>query len=596
MVSELALIPIIILLGNRQTVLNSFKILLNRKAWLIPLLMTIAYAIISGVNLAQISGNPSATWLGNYKGKSITFIFDKPTKLNKVYYFLGLSDGKFKISAQMESNINIVPIVTIDTSSKQPPVYQWNSTIFNQSIKFKRLIFSVESPTVEFKQLAFFDSNNNLITNYKISMSYNSTTDSVNTLFATLSPPKNYAPSIKSSIVFDELYYAVTAYQYIQHLPLFANTHPPLGTLIIVLGILIFGMKPLGWRIMAYLCGVIMVPLIYYFARKIFKSNRAAIFAALLLMFDFMHFTINRYALIDSIVTLFIGAEYLMLFCYIENQKLAKLNAAQNSLWGIAFFFALAVATKWIALFSLIAISPIIIYYEFFHSNQQVSKQNNSLKSSIKLAYLSTLVIIFYCACFIPQFIFQTKSNNFTDFIFQQHLDMWRYHTGYAVTHHHLFESPWWSWPLMLRPQRIYNWMNYTTKQYSSIVLMGNPAIWWFSIVAIMLMAINFIKTRSWQLGFILLAIAAQYLPYMFLKRTSFIYYLYSVTPFMILAITWALDAALKRPEKSLKKLVWIYLILVIGLFILFYPAISGLEIHRDYTYHYLLWYQSWDF
>jgi dolichyl-phosphate-mannose--protein O-mannosyl transferase len=82
----------------------------------------------------------------------------------------------------------------------------------------------------------------------------------------------------------------------------------------------------------------------------------------------------------------------------------------------------------------------------------------------------------------------------------------------------------------------------------------------------------------------------------MFLKRTSFIYYLYSVTPFMILAITWALDAALRRPEKSLKRLVWIYLVLVIGLFILFYPAISGLEIHRDYTYRYLLWYQSWDF
>ncbi len=574
--------------------LNLFKILLNRKTWLIPLLMTIAYAIISGVNLAQISGNPSATWLGNYKGKSITFIFDKPTELSSIRYFLGLSNGKFKVSAQLESNA-VIPIALINTSNDKPPVYQWGGIALNKNMRFTRLIFNIESPSIEFKQFALFDSSNHLVANYKISMNYNNT-DNVDTLFSVTIPPKNYDPSIKSSIVFDELYYAVTAYQYIYHAPLYVTNHPPLGTLIIALGILIFGMNPLGWRIMAYLCGVIMVPLIYYFAKKVFKSNRAAIFAALLLMFDFMHFTINRYALIDSMVTLFICAEYLMLFCYIENQKLARLSSAQNNLWGIAFFFALALATKWIALFSLTALLPVIIYYEFFHSNKQINKQNSKFKSALKLVCLSVFVVILYSSSFMPQYLAQNESNNFISFIIQQHLAMWHYHTGYAVTHHHQFESPWWSWPLMLRPEKIYSWMNFVTKQYSSVVLMGNPAIWWFSIVAVMLMAINFVKTRSWQLGFISLAIASQYLPYMLLKRTSFIYYLYSVTPFMILAITWALDAALKRPEKSLKRLVWIYLILVIGFFILFYPAISGLEIHRDYTYRYLLWYQSWDF
>jgi len=561
----------------------------------VPLLLTIIYALISGINLAQIGSNPSATWVGNYENKSITFIFDKPTKLNSVYYFLGLSNGKFKVSAQLESNA-VIPIALINTSSDKPPVYQWGGVTLNKNMSFTRLIFNIESPSIEFKQFALFDNNSHLVTNYKISMNYNNNTDKVDTLFSITIPPKNYDPSIKSSIVFDELYYAVTAYQYIHHAPLYATNHPPLGTLIIALGILIFGMNPFGWRIMAYLCGIIMIPLIYYFAKKIFKSNRVAIFAALLLMFDFMHFTINRYALIDSMVTLFICAEYLMLFCYIENQKLSKPNAAQNNLWGIAFFFALALATKWIALFSLSALLPIIIYYEFFYSNGQINKQNSKFKNAPKLAYLSVFVVILYCSSFIPQYLTQDTSNNFVSFIIQQHLAMWHYHTGYAVTHHHQFESPWWSWPLMFRPEKIYSWMNFVTKQYSSVVLMGNPVIWWFSIIAILLMMINFVKTRSWQLGFILLAIASQYLPYMFLKRTSFIYYLYSVTPFMILAITWALDAALKRPEKSLKKLVWIYLILVIGLFILFYPAISGLEIHRDYTYRYLLWYQSWDF
>jgi dolichyl-phosphate-mannose-protein mannosyltransferase len=571
-------------------VLNSFKILLNRKSWLIPLLLTIVYTIISGVNLAQISGNPSATWIGNYESKNITFIFDKPTKLSSIRYFLGLSNGKFKVYAQIESGVNL-QVMKIDTSNFPPPVYQWNSIIFNKNLSIKQLIFSIESPSVEFKQFALFDNKGKLATNYKISMSYSNTTDKVDTLFAIAQTPRNYAPSIKSSIVYDEMYYAVTAYQYVHHIPLYATNHPPLGTLIIALGILIFGMNPLGWRIMAYCCGIIMIPLIYYFAKRIFKSNRTAIFAALLLMFDFMHFTINRYALIDSMVTLFICAEYLLLFCYIGNQKGGKINSAQNNLWGIAFFFALALATKWTALFSLAAVLPIITYYEFYKNNNQTIAYQ-----VVKFGALTCSVIVLYSLSFISQYQIQTSTHEFISFIIQQHLAMWHYHTGYAVTHHHQFESPWWSWPLMLRPQQIYIWINLITKQSASVVLMGNPAIWWFSIVATLLMIINFIKTRSWQLGFILLAIASQYLPYMFLKRTSFIYYLYSVTPFMILAITWALDAALRRPEKSLKRLVWIYLVLVIGLFILFYPAISGLEIHRDYTYRYLLWYQSWDF
>ena len=181
--------------------LNLFKTLINRKSWLIPLLMTIAYAIISGVNLAQISGNPSATWIGDYRGKSITFIFDKPTEFHSIRYFMGLSNGKFKVSIQTESDVNL-QIMKIDTSSFPPPVYQWNSIILNQNLFIKQLSFSIESPIVEFKQFAIFDNKGKLVTNYRISMGYSNSLDKIDTLFATTKAPKNYAPSIKSSIFF----------------------------------------------------------------------------------------------------------------------------------------------------------------------------------------------------------------------------------------------------------------------------------------------------------------------------------------------------------------------------------------------------------
>ena len=58
------------------------------------------------------------------------------------------------------------------------------------------------------------------------------------------------APSYFNGMIFDEIYHARTAYENIHNLSVYEWTHPPLGKLIIALGILLFGMKPFGWRIM----------------------------------------------------------------------------------------------------------------------------------------------------------------------------------------------------------------------------------------------------------------------------------------------------------------------------------------------------------
>ncbi len=593
------------LFQTRNTSLNqniAYKIRLNKFDFLNILLIIVISFCISIPHLGERA--KKASYYSLQSNDQLELNFAKPTTLKQINLYIGNLDGDFKVYVA-NKNIQQIELLEVKTDSTHPLNYRWLSYGVNSQLQFNKLWIRTTIAPIEIKQIALFDNSNRYITD--VAITSNQTIKPQN-LLITKHVPLKIINTPQNTMIFDEVYYAKTALDYLHKIAPTLSENPHLSTFIIAAGIAMFGETPFGWRIMPLLCGILVLIIVYLFALQLFRQRKIALVAAFLLMFDFMHFTINRYALIDSMVTLFICAEYLMLFCYIENQKLAKLNSAQNNLWGIALFFALALATKWIALFSLLAILPIIIYYEFFYKKPQFKHQlavsdnvqnairKSNIRSTLKLAYLSIFVIILYSMSFIPQYATQTESQNFISFIIQQHLAMWHYHTTYAVTHHHQFESPWWSWFLMLRPQRIYSWMNYTTKEYSSIVLMGNPAIWWFSIVAILIMMINFVKTRSWQLGFILLAIASQYLPYMLLKRTSFIYYLYSVTPFMILAITWALDAALKRSEKSLKRLVCIYLILVIGLFILFYPAISGLEIHRDYTYRYLLWYQSWDF
>ena len=48
--------------------------------------------------------------------------------------------------------------------------------------------------------------------------------------------------------------------------------HPPVGRLIIGLGMDLFGRTPFGFRFMQVLFGIAMLPLLYFFGKALFKS------------------------------------------------------------------------------------------------------------------------------------------------------------------------------------------------------------------------------------------------------------------------------------------------------------------------------------
>ena len=46
-------------------------------------------------------------------------------------------------------------------------------------------------------------------------------------------------------------------------------THPPLGKVMMMIGIQLFGMTPFGWRFMGALMGVLMLPLLYLIVKQL---------------------------------------------------------------------------------------------------------------------------------------------------------------------------------------------------------------------------------------------------------------------------------------------------------------------------------------
>ncbi|MBR1565244.1 MAG: glycosyltransferase family 39 protein, partial [Oscillospiraceae bacterium] len=143
-----------------------------------------------------------------------------------------------------------------------------------------------------------------------------------------------------NSSYFDEIYHARTAWEQLNGVYPYEITHPPLGKTIIGLGIRLFGMTPFGWRFSGTLFGVLMLPILYYFAKKLFGGRAAPAACTLLMATDFMHFVQTRIATIDTYAVFFILLMYLFMYLFVTEGRLRDL-----ALCGISF--GLGAASKW---------------------------------------------------------------------------------------------------------------------------------------------------------------------------------------------------------------------------------------------------------
>lgn len=150
----------------------------------------------------------------------------------------------------------------------------------------------------------------------------------------------------------DEVYYAPAANSLLNFEVDPNYVHPPLGKLIIAIGIAVFGYNSFGWRIAAVIAGSIMVPSLYLFGKKVF-DNSTAIMTSILLIFDPMVHVMSRIAMLDVFLALFV--------------VLAFLALAYNKYSFSAIALGLACSVKLSGAFAVIAIIAYLIYSKKIH-------------------------------------------------------------------------------------------------------------------------------------------------------------------------------------------------------------------------------------
>jgi len=110
--------------------------------------------------------------------------------------------------------------------------------------------------------------------------------------------------------IFDEVYFARAAEEYLQRRYIYENTHPPVTKLLITLSVILFGGlqhgdTSYGWRFLNVLAGAIAVPICFLLAKRITRSTVFAAYAAILFGLDGMHYVQSRIATPEAFVVCF---------------------------------------------------------------------------------------------------------------------------------------------------------------------------------------------------------------------------------------------------------------------------------------------------
>jgi hypothetical protein len=124
---------------------------------------------------------------------------------------------------------------------------------------------------------------------------------------------------------------------------------------------------------------------------------------------------------------------------------------------------------------------------------------------------------------------------------------MYAYHDGLRATH--AASSPWWAWPLNLKPVWFYQ-EGFAGGTAAAIYSSGNLAVWWLSLPALAFVGWQAFRRRSLGLAAVAIMFAALWLPWARIDRATFQYHYYAALPFVILALAYFVAELWSGPSR----------------------------------------------
>lgn len=420
--------------------------------------------------------------------------------------------------------------------------------------------------------------------------------------------------------VFDEVYYASDGCLYagvpfercgLDGAAERSWVHPPLGKYAVAWGVDGFGNRPFGWRVAAAAAGTATIALTGVLA---FLLTRRALWAGVaggLLAVESLHFVQSRIAMLDVFLTLLVVLGFLLLVADrlrrdrrdraalappAEPVRLGPSGARPLRLLAGASLGA-AVAVKWSGVFALLGAAVLALAWE--RTRRKRARAARPLAAAVVEEWPSLLLAfalvpaLAYVVTWIPWLA--DRGWSMAEW-FGHHGDMADYHLTLSPYNEdgspiHPYMSRAWTWLLLLRPVAYF--YEGTDARAAEILGIGNPTLFWGSILMIPWLILSW--RRDWRPGVALAPILAQYVPWLFVARPLFLFYITPVTPFLALGAALALrDVSTIASDRRIGPLAGAaVLVVAAGLFAFFWPVLIGQEVGMD-AWRARMWLPRW--
>lgn len=390
--------------------------------------------------------------------------------------------------------------------------------------------------------------------------------------------------------------------------------HPEVGKWLIGLAEMTAGMTPFGWRLAPAIVGSLMVLVMIRLARRVTGSTLLGLVAGVLMTFDGLQFVLSRLALLDIFQAFFVLSA---VSCLVADRdwfrdRLARAAEATEGVltdggprilwrpWLLAsgLLWGLAIGTKWASMYPMAAFG-IMFWIWCSGARRSFGVRRPLLRAAIVdalpgLAYLVLLPVVVYLVSWTgwlmhadvyEKYLSRTQygpywgsylehdAHGFFPELWQSLRSLWHYHeavynfhTKFLNASTHTYQSNPLGWPILGRPVAVDSINGIAAGSQGcnatggdtcirEIVLLGTPALWWFSTVALVWSAISWIGKRDWRYGLVVVGVLVNWLPWLqYDDRPIFSYYAIVFEPFMILGAVLLLGEILGRADADARR------------------------------------------
>ena len=579
------------------------------------LLITALYAVTAFAHLGDLQAPQSAWDFGD--GQTQTFVLQEEVLASKLWYHPNLGTGSYQIEISSDG-VRWLSLWERKDDPEDPEavtgyywadgtgydasyamtqnynqLFKWEELVLDnpQYIRYLRITGKANKGLLELGELALFDYDGNLV---RLDDPTNPLFDEQDTIPETI--------SYMNSAYFDEIYHPRTAYEHIRGVEPYEISHPPLGKLIMGVGIRLFGMTPFGWRFMGTLFGVGMLPLLYLFLKNLFGRTSIATCGTILLAADFMHLTQTRLATIDTYAFFFILLMYYFLYRYLILPAGTPFRACALPLFLSGLFWGIGAASKWTVIYGCTGL--VVLYFiGFWQKLRDWPEEQRRGRVAWAFQILGWSVLVFalipaviYTLSYLPYAAASgdLSLGNLVKEMWENQKYMLSYHSG--VTDSHPYSSRWYQWLLDIRPILYYmdNSVSGVTTRFAAFV---NPVVCWGGLLAVLSAAVLAVTRRCAKALFILIGYLAQLVPWFFIGRITFAYHYFPSVLFLILALCYVFHT-LARKEELIRWRGPMYAVTAgaVALYARFYPVLVGIPYPTWYGSGVLQWFPSWPF